>query len=832
MAPKQPSTKGGKSKKKGGGGVDIAQAEDDPLHAVILADSYNSRFQPLTLDKPRCLLPLVNAPLIDWTLEALALAGVQHTYVLARSHVELIRDHVASRMDSSMITVIATPEARSVGDAMRELDTKQLVKSDFLLVHADCVGNMDLAEVIRIHKERRKADKDAIMTMCTMSTAAGSRSRPYGDLALFCLQGETTQLLHYEALPAIPRKKGISLPSILFDEKEGHAEVELRNDLVDCGVDVCSVDVPPLFSENFDYQDLRRDFVTGILTSDLLESKIYVHVAPSSPHRITASSSSTRSVWAPRTGRGWGYAARVRDLRTYVAISKDVISRRLAPLGPGGNMPGGSRYSIKAGLRYTGDDVHLSRSCSIESGTLIGPACKIGERVTIRRSIIGPGCIIEDGAHISDSYIWANCKIGEDATIQESVLSEEVHLLEGVKVGRGTLIGQGCIIGSRVKLCPMSRVAKIRYSDAQRLEDEDDEDFSSAPLAAEMSSNQAQNPSFSSGSSDLGVGGQGFLWPLRGQEGAEDDEDIYDDDIVEDARNVAILQLAAGDEGVQLYDDASDLSSIDGDSDFGEDSDDEVSAISSATSAAANSRMAGKSTARASGARADSGMGARSEDMKTSLTLSGSAATAGEKAAAQQRLVDFHEEALASLNRAYDEKHQISNISIELKTLRMSSNVPPKEVCSTVVAFTLSKCDATKPKELVETMDHWGELIASVASDDEIEAISVMQAYCAAFNETHGRLFVPLLKKWYNDDVVSEEGILEWYKSPRSSKPPAPTEHLLSHPQLASSQAGAMGGAVMAVDLEVYAGLKKAAHEVIMLLLEDSEDEDDDEEDE
>ena len=155
----------------------------------------------------------------------------------------------------------------------------------------------------------------------------------------------------------------MTLPAILFDEKEGHSEVELRNDLVDSGIDVCSVDVPPLFSENFDYQDLRRDFMTGILTSDLLESKIFVHVAPAAPHSADAANGRAAgegSLWMPRRGKGWGYAARVKDTQSYDAISKDILARWLAPLGPGGNMPGSTqgsstgylnRYSDKSGLR-------------------------------------------------------------------------------------------------------------------------------------------------------------------------------------------------------------------------------------------------------------------------------------------------------------------------------------------------------------------------------------------------------------------------------------------------------------------------------------------------
>jgi translation initiation factor eIF-2B subunit epsilon len=57
-----------------------------------------------------------------------------------------------------------TPEARSVGDVMRELDTKQIITSDFVLVSGDIVSTIPLMEVVKEHKERRKISKDCIMT--------------------------------------------------------------------------------------------------------------------------------------------------------------------------------------------------------------------------------------------------------------------------------------------------------------------------------------------------------------------------------------------------------------------------------------------------------------------------------------------------------------------------------------------------------------------------------------------------------------------------------------------------------------------------------------------
>jgi len=191
MPPKNPNQQKGAASGSGGKSKNVntqakkekEEAQEDPLQAVILADSYDSRFQPLTTStQPRCLLPFLNAPLIDWTLESLSLAGVETVFILARNGLESIRKHVEVDLKHGLnlgfkIQIIPTPEARSIGDVMRELDSKQIIRTDFILCHADCVGNMDLEKVVKIHKERRLRDKDAIMTVCTMPVAKGSRTR-------------------------------------------------------------------------------------------------------------------------------------------------------------------------------------------------------------------------------------------------------------------------------------------------------------------------------------------------------------------------------------------------------------------------------------------------------------------------------------------------------------------------------------------------------------------------------------------------------------------------------------------------------------------------------
>jgi translation initiation factor eIF-2B subunit epsilon len=116
------------------------------------------------------------------------------------------------------------------------------------------------------------------------------------------------------------------------------------------------VQVPSLFQDNFDYGDIRKDFVHGVLTSDLLMKNIYCYIAKE------------------------GYAARVKDTRSYDSIrlvpqippdvpshstdpSKDILSRWTFPLVPDDNHPGGHSYEHLRGNKYIAKDnsVILSR---------------------------------------------------------------------------------------------------------------------------------------------------------------------------------------------------------------------------------------------------------------------------------------------------------------------------------------------------------------------------------------------------------------------------------------------------------------------------------------
>jgi len=61
--------------------------------------------------------------------------------------------------------VIVSTKCKSAGEALREIDVKDIIKTDFVLVSADVVSNMDLGTAMRAHRARRDKDKNALMTI-------------------------------------------------------------------------------------------------------------------------------------------------------------------------------------------------------------------------------------------------------------------------------------------------------------------------------------------------------------------------------------------------------------------------------------------------------------------------------------------------------------------------------------------------------------------------------------------------------------------------------------------------------------------------------------------
>ncbi|KAJ6455673.1 nucleotide-diphospho-sugar transferase, partial [Mycena sanguinolenta] len=647
MAPKAAS---GKEK--------LIDEEDEVLQAVILADSFDKLFRPLTTRTPRCLLPVCNAPLLDWTFESLALAGVQEIFVICRSHADKVKQAISeskwSRPGSGIkiVPIMTAKETFSAGDAMRDVYTRGLVTTDFVLVMGDLVSNIRIDEVVRVHKERRKTNKDAIMTMVVKESGAAHRTRPHGDSSVFVLDAETSECLHYEPVSAYPRTTMTSIPREVL---EGHPEIEIRNDLIDCSIDVCSVEVPSLFQDNFDYEDIRRDFLHGVLTSDLLMKNIYCYVAKD------------------------GYAARVKDTKSYESVSKDILSRWTFPLVPDDNHPSGNVYQHSRGNKYIASDnsVSLARTCKIGNNTLIGASTKIHENAQVTGSVIGRNCVIGAGSIIDGSYIFDGTVIGPQCVVKRSIIGAGVTIKEKTRIEKGCLVGDGVVVGPLAVLDSFERLSRRRDKKAPVADEEEEEDSD----IEEIEANQDK------ASSILGKDSNAIVWPQGPSEDDGDGEELAA------YKNQRARRL--GDEGsdVGVSDEGSDSSDAESDESSDDDSDNDFY-------------------------MGDTGI---SPLATPSLMPSG-----------QMQEKEFRIEVEQSLERAFAEGHSVDNAAVELKTLRMASNVPLSRVREAVVAAIVEAVKivdgaVAQRKEISRVVGRWGELINKIGGVDAVETVSALQ---------------------------------------------------------------------------------------------------------
>jgi len=341
-------------------------------------------------------------------------------------------------MPSSPFTkcqIVMSPSSLSVGDAMRELDGKSMITTDFLLVNGDFVSNLPLEGVLQTHRDRRTKDKNAIMTMILREAGFEHRTKARGESGVFVIDEASHRCVHYEEMR--PSDEGtILLPSEL---RKQHPQLRIRADLIDCQVDICSPDVPALFTENFDYQHIRRHFLHGILTDyELYGKTIHTHIVSE------------------------GYAARVRSLQTYDAVSRDIIGRWTFPLVPDNNLGPDQNYTIERGNIYKEEDITLARSCLVKRNTILGRGVSIGEGSVVGNSAIGAGCRIGKNVVLDRAYIWDNVVIGDGCKIQNSIIASgavlgEVCLIRGSIVSFGVRVSQGAELGPSSKISSYNR---------------------------------------------------------------------------------------------------------------------------------------------------------------------------------------------------------------------------------------------------------------------------------------------------------------------------------------------------------------------------------------
>ncbi|KAL1569435.1 translation initiation factor eIF-2B subunit epsilon isoform X2 [Salvia divinorum] len=480
-----------------------------PLQAILLADSFATLFRPITLERPKVLLPLVNAPMIEYTLAWLESAGVEEVFVFCCAHSKQVIEYLENsnwlNQPNFLVSTIESYNAMSAGDALRLIYEKNVIHGDFVLVTGDTVSNMPLTQALKEHKERKKRDSNAVMTMVIKQSKPSPithQSRLGTEELFMAIDPETKELLYYED-KADTSKGTLTLDKTMLLDR---SSISLHNDKQDCYIDICSPEVLSLFTDNFDYQHLRRHFVKGLLVDDLMGYKIFTHEIHSS------------------------YAARVENYRSYDTISKDIIQRWTYPLVPDIQFLQNSLTKLERRGTYRASDVGLSRSAKMGPFTVIGSRTTIGKHSEVSNSVIGEDCVIGSNVSIDGCYIWNKVNIEDGCRLKHAIVCDGVTMKSGAVLEAGVVLSFKVIIGQNFVVPAYSKVSllqqPVKQDSDEELEYADNSsgnieitlpntaDVLEEELRTEVSDLQIQAASE--------VGGAGFIWSV-GEKGLEEE---------------------------------------------------------------------------------------------------------------------------------------------------------------------------------------------------------------------------------------------------------------------------------------------------------------------
>lgn len=701
--------------KKGGKTAEIADDEAEvPLQAVLLADSFAQKFRPITLECPKVLLPLVNIPMIDYTLEWLASAGVEEVFVFCCAHAK----QVVSYLDRSewrsqpkfSVVVIESHDCVSAGDALRFIDQRNVVRGDFVLVSGDTVSNMSLKEVIQAHKERRKTDKLAVMTMVLKRSKPSPithQTRLGNDELLLVIDPESKQLLYYADGQSSRLQRG-STRQVVLDRSMyiDRSSIRLYNDLQDCYIDICSPEVLLLFTDNFDYQQLRRDFVKGLLSDEITGNKIFTH-------EILGE-----------------YAARIDNLRSYDSVSKDIIHRWTYPIVPDIRFAGNNIGSkIERCNVYKENGVVLPHSACIGPATVVGEGTVVGEDCVIRNSVIGRGCTLGKNVTVDGSYIWNNVSIHDNAQIRYALVCDGTVVKTGAVIEPGAVLSFSVVIGQNFTVPAYSKISLIPQPTEEDSSDGELEYAEAASGASESPPKPMQvehgtmnDPTTGSGveaslahhweTSEVGASGAGYRWSVK--DGSQDDDWRYSIAPIPADR---IREMTMKEQQEDLDDTVQDAGVVSG-PDNARNSEDEED---------------------------------EDEDAK----------------------LDFDKEVEETFKRAVLEGSgvQEDHVIIEVNGLRLACNASFSDCAGAlfkaIINLALEQRHSTANELYANTKEvliKWRNLLKNYMKneDDEVEVLLKFEEVCLESAKEFSPIFCAILQVLYDQDMVSEYAIVSW----------------------------------------------------------------------
>jgi NDP-sugar pyrophosphorylase family protein len=126
------------------------------LKALILAAGEGTRLRPLTLDRPKPMVPICGRPLLEWIIEGLRDAGVTDLAINLNYKAEAITTHFGDGAAFG-VEITYSHETRLLGSAGAARKLRAWVGAHpLLVVYGDVLSDLNVRELVEFHALQRR----------------------------------------------------------------------------------------------------------------------------------------------------------------------------------------------------------------------------------------------------------------------------------------------------------------------------------------------------------------------------------------------------------------------------------------------------------------------------------------------------------------------------------------------------------------------------------------------------------------------------------------------------------------------------------------------------
>lgn len=365
------------------------------MRAVVMAGGEGSRLRPLTLTRPKPMLPVVNRPLLGHILYLLQRHGIVDVILTLQYMAAQIQDYFGDGKTLGMnLDYVIEESPLGTAGSVKNAQSRLPKNEPFLVISGDALTDLDLTAILEYHRMH-----DALLT-----------------IALY----HVPDPLEFGVINLHPDGSIAQ-----FMEKPSWGEV--ISDTVNTGIYVIQ---PELLKRIPAAQ--RVDWSQDVFPA-LLKEKLPVYG------------------YVPQ-----GYWCDIGNLNEYRRANAEFLNGHvnLGELGRhiGSGIWTGGPVEIAPdaqlfGPVYLGTDTRIKSGAMIYGPTVIRDYTILDNRVRVDRSIIWRNCYVGEGVEMHGCVVGRQCS-----------LKARSMVFEGAVVGDRTVVGEGAVLQPGVKIWPGKEV--------------------------------------------------------------------------------------------------------------------------------------------------------------------------------------------------------------------------------------------------------------------------------------------------------------------------------------------------------------------------------------